>query len=240
MKTKFTVLAARSAILAGVLLALAAPARAARPFITDDARLTTAHSCQLESWLRNYRDSHEAWALPACNPGGNLEFTVGGGRTRADGVPVSSDQVFQLKTLFRNLESNDWGWGLAVGTMRHPSLNPGPNGRGNNFAYLPVSKAMLDDRLVLHLNVGWLRDHLSRDNSMTWGLGGEFQATPRLLLIVESFGNDRVRPYWQTGARFAIVPNRVQVDATVGRQFTGPVNTHWMSFGLRITPGAMF
>lgn len=31
-----------------LLLAAALPAQAARPFITDDARLTTAGSCQLE------------------------------------------------------------------------------------------------------------------------------------------------------------------------------------------------
>ncbi len=56
------------------------PAKAARPFVTDDARLTTAGSCQLESWTRFYADSTEVWALPACNPTGNLELTLGVGK----------------------------------------------------------------------------------------------------------------------------------------------------------------
>ena len=50
------------------IAALALPpmdALAARPFVTDDARLTTAQSCQLETWVRTYPDSREAWALPA-------------------------------------------------------------------------------------------------------------------------------------------------------------------------------
>ena len=68
-----------------LMLAAVADAHAARPFVTDDARLTTAGSCQLESWMRVYRQSEEIWALPACNPSGNLEFTVGGGKARNDG-----------------------------------------------------------------------------------------------------------------------------------------------------------
>ncbi|MBL8427420.1 MAG: hypothetical protein JNM16_08135, partial [Dechloromonas sp.] len=117
---------------------------AARPFVTDDARLTTAGSCQLESWMRIYPDSKELWALPACNPTGNLEFTVGGGRARHDDAPATSDYVFQAKTLFRPLETNDWGIGFAVGTIRHPEINPGPNMLGNTYAYIPLSVSLND------------------------------------------------------------------------------------------------
>jgi len=28
--------------------------------------------------------------------------------------------VLQFKTLFRPLDTNEWGWGLAVGAVRHP------------------------------------------------------------------------------------------------------------------------
>ena len=80
---------------------------AARPFVTDDARLTNAHSCQLEVWTRIYPNSREFWALPACNPTGNLEFTVGGGQARVDGENPTNDYVFQLKTLLRPLTPND-------------------------------------------------------------------------------------------------------------------------------------
>ena len=78
---------------------------AARPFVTDDARLTTAGSCQLESWVRAYRSSQEIWALPACNPTGNLEITVGGGSAKLDNAAGwTGDYVFQAKTLFKTLE----------------------------------------------------------------------------------------------------------------------------------------
>jgi hypothetical protein len=213
---------------------------AARPFVTDDARLTTAGSCQLESWVRVYRDSREIWALPACNPFGNFEITAGGGYARSDGSQGTDDYVLQAKTLFRPLETNGWGFGLGVGTVRHPKISPGPNLLGNTYAYLPVSFSFDDDRLIVHTNVGWLRDRASNNNNMTWGIGGEFQASPRFLLIAETFGDHRNQPYWQIGGRYSIVPNRVQVDTTVGQQLTGPVSSRWLSFGLRLTPESLF
>lgn len=215
-------------------------AMSARPFVTDDARLTTAESCQLETWVRTYKDSHEAWALPACNPTGNLEFTMGGGRAWNDGQRATSDFVFQLKTLFRPLSTNGWGWGLGVGTVRHPEISPGPNLLGNTYAYLPASFSFQDDRVVVHANIGWLKEHTTDRNNATWGLGAEFQATQRVMLIAETFGDHRHNPYWQTGGRLAIVPNRVQVDLTVGQQVDKPSSSRWISLGLRFTPDELF
>ena len=59
---------------AAFAIALAVPvvAHAARPMVTDDARIVDAKACQLESWVRHDPDSTQLWALPACNPTGNL------------------------------------------------------------------------------------------------------------------------------------------------------------------------
>ncbi len=232
----------RPALIALALLPLAPAAWAARPFVTDDARLTTAGSCQLESWTRNYRGSTELWALPACNPTGNFELTVGGGTAKLNsgGTGWTEDYVFQAKTLFRRLGPNDWGAGLAVGTIRHPQVNPGPNLLGNTYAYLPVSMSFADDRLVMHLNVGWLRDKATRDSQGTWGVGGEFNLNPRWTLIAESFGNTADTPYWQAGARYNVIPGLFQLDATAGRRFGGDRDAQWLSFGLRFTPDRLF
>jgi hypothetical protein len=194
----------------------------------------------LESWTRLYPQSRELWLLPACNPGGNLEITAGMGVARGDGQSRSNDYVLQAKTLFKALETNDWGWGLAVGHVSHPSINPGPNLLGNTYAYVPVSVSLLDDRLVLHGNLGWLRDKASRQHRLTWGVGGELAIDSRSSVIAEMFGDDRERPLWQTGIRFFVVPERVQVDATVGRQLDGGRDGQWFSLGLRLTPARMF
>lgn len=97
------------------------PAYAARPMITDDARIVDAKSCQLESWVKSRKDSTEFWAQPACNFTGNLELTLGAARTREDGSSRTTDVVIQGKTLFKELQPNGWGWGLAVGNARHPN-----------------------------------------------------------------------------------------------------------------------
>ncbi|MBV2193987.1 MAG: hypothetical protein KUL81_11685 [Azonexus sp.] len=213
---------------------------AARPFVTDDARLTTAGSCQLESWMRIYPDSKELWALPACNPTGNLEFTVGGGRARHDDAPATSDYVFQAKTLFRPLETNDWGIGFAVGTIRHPEINPGPNMLGNTYAYIPLSVSLNDDKVILHANLGWLKDKASGQNNLSWGVGGEFKLHARLLGIAETFGDNRSMSYGQVGVRYSVRPDLFQVDATIGQQLSGPGKNHWVSFGIRYTPDKLF
>lgn len=223
-----------------LLLCLPGLAWGARPFVTDDARLTTTGSCQLESWSRIYPHSRELWALPACNPGGNLEITAGMGSTRGDGQAPSEDYVLQAKTLFKPLESNGWGWGLTVGKVAHPGINPGPNLLGNTYAFLPASFSFLDDRLVLHANLGWLREKASRQDNLTWGMGGEWSLGSRTSLIAETFGDNREKPYWQAGLRFFIVPERVQVDASLGRQADGGRDSQWISFGLRLTPEHFF
>lgn len=229
----------RLAFIVGCAL-LPGAAHAARPFVTDDARLTTAGSCQFESWSRIYRESVELWALPACNPFGNMELTAGMGVAKSDRASGTSDQVFQLKTLFRPLAANDWGIGLAVGTVRHPAVNPGPNLFGNTYAYIPVSVSFADDRVIVHANAGLLHDRRSGRDSMTWGLGAEIRLAERWLGIAEVFGDNRDKPFWQLGTRYAVVPDRVQVDATLGQRFSGTVAERWFSFGLRLTPDRLF
>ncbi len=211
-------------------------ALAARPFVTDDARLTTAGSCQVETWTRLYSHSHEVWALPACNPWGNLELTVGGGAARQHGEASSHDHVLQVKTLLQPLSVGGWGWGLALGTIRHPNINPGPNLLGNSYAYVPVSVSLPDAGMVLHTNVGWLRDRASGHHSMTWGLGAEIRLPGPWLGIAETFGDNRQQAYGQVGLRYSVVPDLFQVDATVGRHLSGARGGEWLSLGLRYTP----
>ncbi|MBU3725005.1 MAG: hypothetical protein FGM18_05770 [Burkholderiaceae bacterium] len=208
---------------------------AARPFVTDDARLTSAQSCQLESWTRSYRHSTEVWALPACNPWGNLELTLGVGHALYD-TYSTSDYVFQAKTLFRELTAGGVGWGLAAGRVLHPGIAPGPNLLGNQYFYLPISYATPDGRQVIHLNLGVLRDRARDKNLAAMGLGLELNQTDRLQWIAESFGEQNALPFFQAGLRYAVIRNLLQVDATLGGQAGGSVSTRWFSLGLRFTP----
>lgn len=224
------------------LLAVTASSWAARPFVTDDARLTTAGSCQLESWVRVYRASSEVWALPACNPTGNLELTLGQGRAFYDnaGREPADDYIFQVKTLFRKLETNSYGYGIAAGTVRHPAISPGPNLFGNNYVYFPGSISFADDQLVMHLNAGWLRERSTEKNLATWGVGTEWNVNERVTWLVEAFGESNPNSYWQAGGRFSLIPHLLQIDTTLGRAAGGNKDNRWISFGVRFTPASLF
>jgi hypothetical protein len=148
--------------------------------------------------------------------------------------------VLQGKSLYRQLKTNDYGWGLAVGQINHPSTTAGPNSLGNTYAYIPLSISTLNDKVIYHTNLGWLRDKLTNENKMTYGFGAEIQTSGRFMLIAETFGDNKAKPYWQTGARYSVIPNLFQIDTTIGQQFNGTTSTRWISFGLRYIPDSIF
>ncbi len=214
---------------------LAAPCgHAARPMVTDDARTVDAKACQVESWVRRNRASTEWWALPACNFTGNLELTLGGARTADPDGLRTSDLVLQGKTLLRPMTTNGWGIGLAAGTVRHPATEASRSELGDLYAYVPASFSFRDDRFVLHTNLGWLRQKSAARDRATWGVGSESMLSAHTWLIAETYGTNQGRPFFQLGLRHWIIPNRVQVDATLGNRFGTSGDERWISIGLRL------
>jgi hypothetical protein len=211
-------------------LALSPLAHAARPMVTDDARIVDDKSCQLETWLKANRGSDEYWALPSCNFSGNFELAVGSAVTRQNGSGETSDLLVQGKTLFRTLEPNGWAWGLVGGAASHPDVSR--KMLGDVYAYVPATFSFRDDRVLLHTNLGWIKDRLGNRHAMTWGVGSEIEMTPHTWLIAESYGENQGRPFYQLGLRHWLVYNRVQIDATYGNRSNGGEN--WFSIGLRL------
>jgi hypothetical protein len=203
---------------------------------TDDARLTDAGACQVESWLHRHGEQREYWALPACNPGGNFELTVGGALAYTDGKPESGALVIQGKTLFKPLATNGWGIGLATGY----ATQPGSGQSGSPYFYIPVSFSLADDRLVIHTNLGHLHERETQQGRLTWGVGGELQTTDRLYVIAESYGQDRGSAFFQAGLRYWLVPNHVQIDTTYGSRVGQVAEEHWVSIGLRLISPKLF
>jgi len=149
----------------------------------DDARIVDAKACQLETWVKKNPDRTEAWALPACNFTGNLELTLGGAITREAGRTQTTDVVMQGKTLFKTMEPNGWGIGLAAGTARHSLADT-----RDWYAYVPTSFSFRDDAVVVLTNIGWLREGEARRDRLTWGLGTEIRLVEGTWRIAETFG----------------------------------------------------
>ena len=214
------------------LLALAGTVHAARPMITDDARIVDPKACQLESWVRSNRHNTEYWALPACNPTGHAELTFGGARLGSSPQDGPGYNVLQMqaKTLLKPLETGGWGLGVSAGvveTMRHPRS-------GQPYVNVPLSWSLRDDRLFLHANLGWTRERGPSRDRATWGLATEAQLLPRAWLIAETFGQNTGKSSFQMGLRLWLIPDRVQIDTTYGSRFGNHRDDRWFSIGLRL------
>ncbi len=223
-------------VLLFALLSSLSSAWAARPMVTDDARLTDAQACQMESWMHVDRQRRELWSLPACNPGGNFELTLGGALARRQGEADSGAMVIQGKTLFKPLTTNGYGIGLAAGY----ATQPGRGQSGTPYFYIPASFSLADDRIFVHTNLGALRPREDRATRLSWGVGSEIQTTERLYAIAESYGQDKGSAFVQLGLRYWIVPNHVQVDTTWGSQLGHIRDERWLSIGLRLISLPLF
>jgi hypothetical protein len=215
------------AFLACLLALGAAAAHAARPFVTDDARIVDKDGCQVETFVKDQRrfDEREFWFLPACNPGGS-ELTLGYIRIDSSLAGDSNTAVIQAKTLLKPLETNGMGFALTLGTLAGAKISPYLNGIG--------SFSLADDRVVLHTNVGAIRDNVAGMSRWTWGAGAEILlAAPRWYGILETYGQRAEKPTLHTGLRVWIVPNRMQVDTTVGMQNASP-ERRFATVGLRV------
>ena len=56
----------------------------------------------------------------------------------------------------------------------------------------------------------------------------------RLSAIVEAYNQEGEKPSSQIGLRYWVIPSRLQVDGTLGRQHADPQNRTWVSAGGRI------
>ncbi len=85
-------------------------AEAARPMLTDDARIVDPKSCQLESWVRDSKHVTEYWALPACNVSENLEVTIGGSLESEGGHSSFASELYQMKSIIQPIALNQTGF----------------------------------------------------------------------------------------------------------------------------------
>ena len=218
-----------------VLALIASPAHAARPFVTDDARIVDPQGCQVEIFYKRQREYREGefGLLPACNPWGRVELSLGGIWVDSEQPGDSRTLSLQAKTLLVPLEPNGAGFGLTLGVAQVSApqsssvWNPYVNGIG--------SFSFFDDRIVLHANLGAVRDNHLRLTRGTWGIGAEvLLVAPRLYGILETYGQRLEKPTLHGGVRLWVVPNRVQVDATLGSQHARPFDRRFATVGVRL------
>jgi hypothetical protein len=208
-------------------------AQAARPFVTDDARIVDEGGYQIESFVKHQRafKEDEFWFLPAHNPFGRVELTLGGYWVNSSPDNDSRAVIAQAKTLIKPLEPNGLGFAVTVGVAR---LSPsGASAETDPYFNGFSSFSIADDAVVIHANLGARRDAGADLTRGTWGLGAEIRMHERLYGIVETYGERGQQATRHLGLRIWVVPSRVQVDSTLGFQHADP-ERRFFTVGLRL------
>jgi len=217
---------------AAALLPVCVPAMASRPMVVDDASIEAPGNCQLESWTQRTAGQVEYWTVPACNFGAAWqawELSAGLGRIGPDGPGGAwRSGVLQAKTVFHPLQTNGWGIGLTLANQ----FRQGAGVAGDLSVLVPASLSRFDDRLLLHANLGWLRTHGDGRSDLFWAGGGEWAARPRLTLTLEAYGTGGGHAMVQAGIRVTLVPDRVALDAGIGRRIGGGDSERHATVGL--------
>jgi hypothetical protein len=217
----------------GLALLCAGHAQAARPMSTDDANIVDEKSCQLEAWAKTTRTSLERWAMPGCNFGGDMEWTVGGNAQTDDGVGKTQFWVGQVKKRWVPVADGQLGISTTVGVMStRPATAERPNDK-DYFFNVPVTVPLGQDRFV-HLNAGWVQHQSLGVSRPTWGVGGELPLTASVIGIAETYGEAAMGTRYQVGLRIWVVPQRVQIDTTYGNRVGQPEHERWFTVGLRL------
>lgn len=221
-------------ILAPILLVFPATSHGARPFVTDDARVVDAGGFQVESYVKRQRafGEHEFWFLPAHNPFERVEITLGGILVNSSLDGNSRALVAQAKTLLKPLQTNGTGYALTLGVVRR---NPAGPDSGETDPYLNAigSFSFAEDAVVVHTNAGARRDAGASMTRGTWGLGAEIRLMKQLFGIVETYGERGEKPTRHVGLRVWVVPNRIQIDSTLGFEHSNP-ERRFQTVGLRL------
>lgn len=220
----------RRGLCAAAFLFCAAPVHATRPMVVDDASIAAPGNCQLESWTQRTSSQTEYWAVPACNVGGSWELGAGLGRIGADGRGGAYHAgVLQAKTVFHALERNGWGVGFTVANQ----FRQGTGIAGDLSVLVPFSLSRFDDRLLVHANLGWLRTHADGRSDVFRAGGAEWTVRPALTLTLEAYGTGRGPGMAQAGVRYAVLADRLALDAGFGRQIGG--GESYLTVGLALS-----
>jgi hypothetical protein len=192
-------------------------------FAVNEAGIGDRNACQFEAW----HGQSESWISPACHLIPDFEVAVGIGLVDDGGSSRDLKYAVEGRYSFRSLRPNDFAIGLIAGIGVDPRSPLSAGLVPEYFAYVPTTISLFDDRSHLHGNLGWTyhgspndmrvhaHDHAGH-HAFTWGLRTDFWVLTRMALVAQVFGEDRSYPEVELGARFSIVPDRIDIDLSWG------------------------
>lgn len=224
---------------------LPAPA-SGQQLVVDDAEIVDRGACQVEAW----HGERASWILPACQFLSNVEISVGAGFIDDGTGHRETEYAVEAKTLIRPLSPGSWGLGVVFGVGPNPSAEGEERHFGDVYAFMPASISLLNDRLVVHGNLGWgwhretvdHGDHVheSDDHHLTWGLRSDVALSDTFTLLAELYGEDDRRPHYQVGLRLQHEGAGIEVDLTWGGSTHPDEEGPGFTVGLAFVSGRIF
>jgi hypothetical protein len=208
-----------------VALLFGAGARAGGSLLVDDATVTPAGRCQIETWVRAFSPGQELSVAPACNRI-DTEFSLGITQFfRPEYGPILS---LGAKHLWRDFEGDRFGIGTSAGIAYSTETD-----RIAAWTVdVPASVSLDEDhRLMVHVNIGWL-ELRGAPGRATGGVGIQHALTERFLLMAEIYAQDDGLRIGQLGFNYAL-SDSMDFDVLIGYD-DAIDNAPWVTLGLNV------
>jgi len=194
-------------------------AHAGRPLQADDAPPMDKGTCEIEGahseWRGNGSVQRLSYLQLGCGIGWNSELTVQALRPHELAL---GGKTQLLSTPWRDGDAQlSLAWSLA---HRHVDTV----WRRSGATVVLVASAPLLPEWTVHANLGHQRDELARRRNTIWALAAEHNGlgdAGRWQPMAEVFGDDRGQRWVNAGLRFALQPERLSIDGSLGRQLGG-------------------
>lgn len=197
------------------------PAHAGRPLQTEDAGVLDPGSCEIEGVATRLRVAGERATGQSlgmgCGAGWLGQVGLAVERARAGGERETGASIGGKVSLFKGADDGPaltlaWGAGAAKedSRWRHADTE------------LRLVASLSAPGGQVHLNAGTVFERSPRRQVATWGLAYEhdgFEAgSVRWAPMAELFGDDREGAWANVALRVTLVPERLFVDVSAGRQ----------------------
>lgn len=188
-------------------------------YLVDDAAITPASHCQLESWMQFSTAARTATTVPACSWGA-VEFST----QLTGGVHAGSGSV-----------APGVKWQVANGTRISTALDAGvtvQGGRVRGATVYAASTLQLDGagRWLFNVNLGATHQRGEPTRRILGG-GIEFAASASATLLAEVLDTAGAGRTLQAGVRLPFGGN--SIDLVVGRAL-GQQTDRWINMGLNL------
>ena len=206
-------------------LLFGAGANAGGSLLVDDATITPAGRCQIETWVRAFSPGQELSIAPACNRF-DTEFSLG--ITQFFGPEYGPILSLDAKHLWRDFEGDRFGIGTSAGITYSTETDRIVAWTVN----VPASFSLDEEqRLMVHVNLGWLELRGARGRA-TGGVGIEHALAENFSLIAEFYAQDNGLRVGQLGFNYAL-SDSMNLDVLIGYD-DAIDNAPWVTLGLNV------